>query len=74
MALLAGTFVDLGVVTVLGTHSHALAGESEVGADHAGQAANKQHTEDADPLGPVSQESVHHGDRHEEEDSGSKNP
>ncbi|MDT4881652.1 hypothetical protein FQZ97_1175280 [compost metagenome] len=66
--------MDLGVVAVLGTHTHALAGKAKVRADHAGKAANEKDTEDADPLRPVGQESVNQGDRYEEEDSGSKNP
>ena len=72
--LLAGAFVDFGVTAVFGTHAHALAGEPKVPADHAGQSADQEDPEGADPFRPVGQESVNQGDRHEEEGSGSKNP
>ena len=74
MALLAGTFVDLGVVAVLGAHADALAGEAQVAADHSGQAAHQENTQRANPFMPVGQEPVNQRDRYEEEDSGSKNP
>jgi hypothetical protein len=74
VSLLAGAFVDLGVVAVLRTHADALAGEAQVSADHAGKAGHEQDTEDTNPFIPVCQEPVDHCDRDEEEDSGPKNP